>query len=172
MLVGHQISSELDIMEKIGINLRDQELFSIEGILDISTISKYLGLPFSRRPSLGRLLEFFRIPFQESYFHNAGNDPHFTLRALLMLAAMAFEHREVEDFTRARMSDLRSIALDLIDFDSRTPDAERLRLEKNAKKAAWCALERESVIKLADDWWDGSEKGFLGMAFFEMDGDT
>ena len=43
-LVGHQIANELDILEEIGINLGDQELYSIEGILDVVTIARALGL--------------------------------------------------------------------------------------------------------------------------------
>jgi hypothetical protein len=81
VLVGHQIYAELDIMQEIGINLRDQELYSIEGILNTSTITRELGLPFSKLPSLATILKFLGIPFRNRYLHNAGNDAHFTLRA-------------------------------------------------------------------------------------------
>jgi hypothetical protein len=47
VLVGHQISAELDIMQEIDISLRDQKLYSVEGILNISTITRELGPPFS-----------------------------------------------------------------------------------------------------------------------------
>jgi hypothetical protein len=71
VLVGHQISAELDIMQEIGISLRDQELYSVEGILNISTITGELGLPFSCLPSLGRVLGFLGFwvfPFKNAVF--------------------------------------------------------------------------------------------------------
>jgi len=145
VLVGHNISTELDMMEKLGINLWDTELFSIEGILDISNkgLVEALGLPFSRRPSLVNILEHFGIPFQKYYLHVAGNDAHFTLRALLMIAAIRFERMGLEDPLNARISDSKSIVLDPIDFVSPAPDTQRSRLIYNAKKAAGCALKRE-----------------------------
>lgn len=86
-----------------------------------------------------------------------------------MLAATAFERMELEGFPRARIADLKSIALDPIDFDSRTPDEERFRVDENAKKAAWCGLKREPAIKLDDDWWGGFEEESLGTILFGMD---
>jgi hypothetical protein len=113
--------------------LGDQELYSIGGDLDVITIVRGLGL-FSQNPTLERLLEFLGIPFQKYYLHKAGNDAPFTLRALLMFAATTFERMELDDFSRTRISDLKSIALDPIDFDSPTPDEERNMVEVKAKK--------------------------------------
>jgi DNA polymerase III epsilon subunit-like protein len=122
-------------MEKVGINLRDQELYSIEGILDIFTIIRQLGEPFSHRPSLEKILEFLGIPFQKRCLHNAGNDAHFILRAFLMLAATSLERLELEHSLTTEVSDLKSIALDPIDFDSPTPDLKKFRMEVDVKKA-------------------------------------
>jgi hypothetical protein len=167
VLVGHQISAELDIMQEIGINLRDQELYSIEGILNTSTITRELGLPFSKLPSLGTILKFLGIPFRNRCLHNAGNDAHFTLRALLMLAAMSFE-RKLEDSQTARISDLKSIALSPVDFDSRTPDSKKFHTDIDMKKA----LKREQAMKsVDDDWWGDSLGEFLGMTLVGMDAD-
>jgi hypothetical protein len=44
VLVGHQIANELDIMEGVGINLGDQERYSIEGIRDVVAIARGLRL--------------------------------------------------------------------------------------------------------------------------------
>ncbi|KAE8454450.1 hypothetical protein EG329_000073 [Mollisiaceae sp. DMI_Dod_QoI] len=165
VLVGHKISAELDIMEKIGIDLRDQNFFSIEGILNIPTITKGLGLPFSQPPSLGRVLQYLDIPFENRYLHNAGNDAHFTLRALLMLATIAFGRMDLNDDFRARIKDLKMIALEPIDFDSQTPDA--VLLDESAKKAAHRGLGRELATKPADDWWGSSEDESLGTMLFD-----
>jgi hypothetical protein len=170
VLVGHRISVELDIIEEIGINLGDQELYSIEGILDVATIAQGLGFIF--RPPLKTLLKYLGIPFQKGYLHNAGNNAHFTFRALLILAAIAFEGMELDDPSRARISDLISTALDPINFDSPTPDEERVMVELNAKReAAFCRLKENPAVEFAKDWRDGSEES-LGMTLFEMNPDT
>jgi hypothetical protein len=171
VLVGHHISSELDIMEKVGINLRDQELYSIEGILDIFTIIRHLGEPFSHRTSLGNMLEFLGIPFQKSCLHNAGNDAHFILRAFLMLAATSLKRLELEHSLTTQISDLKSIALDPIDFDSPTPDFKKYCMEVDVKKveSALRTLELERAMEL--DFWGGSEEESLGTTLFGMDSD-
>jgi hypothetical protein len=141
VLLGYTISVELDIMEKIGINLRDDELFSIGGSLEISTtIREDVGHKFNRRRSLERILECLGIPFQKRYFHNTKNDAYFTLRVQPVLAAIGFERLKLEDVQRARISDLKSIALASIDFDSPTPDG-RLRADENSKKTAAAAAQ-------------------------------
>ncbi|KAF4628925.1 hypothetical protein G7Y89_g9225 [Cudoniella acicularis] len=149
VLVRHQISAELDIMENLGINLRDQKLFAIEGILDICTITRGLNLPLPHRPSLKIVLEFLRIPFQKCFLHNAENDAHFALRALLMLAAVAFERsEEQDDFVREGIESLKAIAMEKIDFNSRTPDAKRFRLRE---EIPWVKLKRKPVIEVVED---------------------
>lgn len=172
MLLGHSISAELDSMEKIGIDLRDQRLFSIEGILDTGTISKHLGLPFSQRPSLAKLLGFFAIPFQTYSLHNSGNDAHFTLRALLMLATTAFESMQLDKTLKTRVEHLKLIALDPIHLDARTPDEERKVLREEAKKAAGQISKQKSMIQISSDLLDGSEDASLEMIIFGMGADT
>jgi hypothetical protein len=94
-------------------------------MLNISTITGELGLPFSCLPSLGRVLEFLGIPFQKYRLHKAGNDAHFTLRVLLMFVATSLERMKLDASLIARIFDLKSIVLSLIDFDSRTPDTKK-----------------------------------------------
>jgi hypothetical protein len=174
VLVGQSTPAELDILEKIGINLADNDIFAIEGILDISTIIRGgLGHEFAKRPSLARILEFLGIPYQQRYLHNAGNDAHFTLRAFLTLAAAALERLDLEDLQRARVADLKMIALEPIDFVSQTPDG-RLWTDDKAKKAAAarCGVKQKPVTEVADDWWDGLLEELLGTTIFELTADS
>jgi hypothetical protein len=173
VLVGQHICAELNIMEKIGIDLRAQKLSSIEGILDTVTISRYIGLPFSQRPSLDKLLEFLRIPVQKRSLHNSGNNAHFTLRALLMLASIGFQELELDNLSRTRIRDLRSIALEPIDFESKTPDQERKVVENKLKantEALW-ESKPDSRVGIVNDWLDGSDEESLEMTILGMDMD-
>jgi hypothetical protein len=79
---------------------------------------------------------------------------------------------ELDDFSKTRISDLKSIALDLIDFDLPTPDEERNMVEVNAKRdVAFCRLKEKPAVEFANDWWDGPEES-LGMTLFGIDADT
>jgi hypothetical protein len=124
---------------------------------------------FGKQPSLRKLLEFFGIPFQERCLHNSGNDAHFALRTLLMLASMAFQKMELDHLSRTRIDCLRAIALAPIDFDSPTPDQERKVADRKAKKSPLLAAKEEDGIKVSSDWLAGSEEDSLGMTFFGMD---
>lgn len=171
VLVGHHISAEIDIMEKLGINLLDPNLFSIEGIVDTSRIATGLDLPFSEDlPSLGKVLELSQVPFHKSYLHNAGNDAHFTLRALLMLTAMALEKMELGELQKDRISRLQSIALDPIDFDRLALEVRRKRTEENVRKGA--TLRGPKLGNDHVDVWGCDEEECLGGTLFEMDADT
>lgn len=166
--IGHTIRQELDIMENYGIDLRDQDTFSIEAIFDIAAITKDLELPFDQRPSLGTMLTYLGIPYQ--HLHNAGNDAHFTLKAFLMMAAMTFERMEMDDVQRAGINTLKSIALEPSDFDAPTADEENSRLYGIAKKKE--ALTSAPLVKLPQaDWLENSDAVFLGSTFFGIDED-
>jgi hypothetical protein len=85
-----------------------------------------------------------------------------------MLAATSFERMEQEDSQTARISDLKSIALSPVDFDSRTPDSKKFHTDIDVKKA----LKREIAIKsVDDDWWGDSEGESLGTTLVGMDAD-
>jgi hypothetical protein len=64
-----------------------------------------------------------------------------------MLVVTAFGRMELDGFSRTRISDLKSIALDPIDFDSPTPDEERTMVEVKAKReAAFCRLKDKACV--------------------------
>jgi hypothetical protein len=124
--------------------------------------------------AIGRLsfpkkrLGVYWYSFQKYHLHNAGNDTHFTLRALLMLAAIAFERMELEDTQKARVSDLKSIALDPIDFDLLTPDQVRSAVNHIERRVE----RREAGLKLKqEDWWSDSEESW-DMSLFGIDAET
>ena len=84
VLVGHGCKRELDILETLGINLHP--------VCDIDTVkAAQHPLQLSYRYSLQRLLEELGIPFAN--LHTAGNDAHFVLRALLMVAVRDAERK-------------------------------------------------------------------------------
>jgi DNA polymerase III epsilon subunit-like protein len=77
VLVGHDIRNDLHAMRSLNFDFPA----SIISILDTSRITRELDVTVS---SLTDLLEVFQCPFDK--LHCAGNDAHFTLRALLLLA--------------------------------------------------------------------------------------
>lgn len=158
-------------MEKLGINLLDPNLFSIEGIVDTSRIATGLELPFSEDlPSPGKVLELSQAPSHKYCLHNAGNDAHFTLRALLMLTAIALEKMELCELQKDRISRLRSIALDPIDFDRLSLEVRRKRTEENVRKGA--ALRGSKLGNGHVDVWGCDEEECLGRTLFKMDAYT
>ncbi|KAK0119689.1 hypothetical protein ONS95_011125 [Cadophora gregata] len=172
VLVGCAILNELRILKDLGIDLRDKGLFAIEGILDLNTITQTLDLPFKTRPSLMRILQQINIPFREECLHDAGNDAHFTLRALLMLAAIVFEQREADGITQQRIDGLKAIALDPIDFSLTTPDElKRLKRDKDAKRAADCRA-RPQTKRASDCLADEGVDVCLGTILLNMEDET
>ena len=89
-----------------------------------------------------------------------------------MLAAVAFQKAELDEISRARIDQLKAIALDPIDFDSWTPDQQRKVTEGKEKQSASRASKEEHGIKDSSDWLDGSEGGSLGMTIFGMDAEN
>ena len=159
VLVGVGTLHELKILKDLGIDLLDKNLFAIEGVLDLNTITKTLQLPFKNRPSLMRILKHLDIPFREEYLHDSGNDAHFTLRALLMLAAIAFERMKGDDVMRSRVESLKTIALDPIDFYLDTPDEMKRHLrDEHACKAAEERSRLSPVTGSDGDWLGGDDE--------------
>ncbi|KAH7234687.1 uncharacterized protein BKA55DRAFT_521707 [Fusarium redolens] len=78
VLVVHGAKQELSLLERLNIKL--EPVF----ILDTVKAAQF-PLQLWYRNSLKKLLEEFEIPY--SQLHLAGNDAHFTLRVLLMIAA-------------------------------------------------------------------------------------
>ncbi|KAL7893697.1 hypothetical protein HDV63DRAFT_386197 [Trichoderma sp. SZMC 28014] len=83
VLVGHAISNELRVLQHFNFDLRT----SIIGIFDTMIIASE-AIPSSSLCSLGHLLKKLHCPFSD--LHSAGNDAHFTLRCLLLLATKSY----------------------------------------------------------------------------------
>jgi len=177
VLVGHDISKELYMLEKIGIDLRDQKLFSIEGILSLHTIMAPTKV-FPSKPSLKSILVHLGIPVQKWGPHNAGNDAHMTLRALLMLTAKHFETGDPGETAKARISKLEWIARRPINYDSPLPDQkkheDKHRAQIVAKKAEGIRFgQRRAIISSVGEWRSSNEEhigfGTIGWTDDESD---
>ncbi|KAM6487210.1 hypothetical protein HDV62DRAFT_349305 [Trichoderma sp. SZMC 28011] len=79
LLVGHDIRHEIRILRQLKF---DFSRFDITGSIDTFRIAQQILPYFSL--SLGELLTELQCP--HNWLHNGGNDAHFTLRALLLLA--------------------------------------------------------------------------------------
>lgn len=86
ILVGHGFSSDLAALRALGFNFEA----SVIGILDTSNIANELQM---QNFSLVRLLDKLKCPHARLY--NAGNDAHFTLRALILLAIKGHEKQDL-----------------------------------------------------------------------------
>ena len=86
VLLGHSISYDLNTLDQLGLPI--ESIPAISGVVDTLSLSvEVLGRGCGSR-SLGRLLDELDIPFQQQTLHCAGNDSHYTLRALLALLHM------------------------------------------------------------------------------------
>ncbi|CRG86385.1 hypothetical protein PISL3812_03391 [Talaromyces islandicus] len=79
ILVGHAVENDIDCLEALGF---DYEASAV-AILDTQKIAVQTSI-FPHAVALHELLEELRCPFAK--LHSAGNDAHFALRALLLLA--------------------------------------------------------------------------------------
>ncbi|KAK5711004.1 hypothetical protein LTR17_018619 [Elasticomyces elasticus] len=90
VLVGHSIQCELEVIENYGINLDD--LSTVVGFIDTSNFGEAL--------TLEKLLASFKIPLPRNWngvadsLHTAGNDAHYTLRALLAWLYDQYGHND------------------------------------------------------------------------------
>lgn len=119
VLVGHNISAEIDILRNLGIDLLDP-IYPIIGVLNTYRIARSEGVTSGfQGPSLGGLVRYLEIPQRRSFFHNSGNDAHLTMRCLLALAARAFERLETSHTLR-HVQNSKNLALCLL-FQNRDP---------------------------------------------------
>jgi hypothetical protein len=101
VLVGHGIAGDQTLLKVLGFNLET----SVVGVLDTEYLAQYLfGGPRLRLRSL--LIEL-KCPFDN--LHCAGNDAHFALRALLLLAVQGYLGFDVDDVARDRLEMLHAI---------------------------------------------------------------
>ena len=84
ILVGHDISTDIDYLRKLGYNPCD--LTNLRELVDTS--SMYRALKREPNPrNLGSILANLNIPGW--YLHNAGNDAVYTLQAMIAIAMKA-----------------------------------------------------------------------------------
>jgi hypothetical protein len=95
LLVGHDIRHEIRILKQLKFGFSH---FDITGSLDTFRIAQQVLPYFSL--SLGELLTELQCP--RNWLHNGGNDAHYTLRALLLLAERScFGHVGINNLSRA-----------------------------------------------------------------------
>jgi hypothetical protein len=82
ILVTHGVHEEMGILENLGFDLDNTT--QIVRVLDTQCIAKTV-LQLHKSLKLGVLLRELNCPF--GYLHNAGNDAHYTLRALLLFGS-------------------------------------------------------------------------------------
>lgn len=124
VLVGHDIRHDLRALTALGADFQDP----IIGVLDTSWITHEV-LPFFAL-SLGELLTELECPFDK--LHCAGNDAHFTLRALLLLVVKDCSKR-ADTENRGMVDTLERIAFNPIPFRA---DPEVAATKKKAKRLA------------------------------------
>ncbi|PPJ53661.1 hypothetical protein CBER1_00896 [Cercospora berteroae] len=84
VLVGHALKNDLAYLRRLGIDA----LAIPNVVLQLDT--QRIATPKRLTPGLGKLLTALAIPADN--LHNAGNDAHFTLRAVLEIARKEFNH--------------------------------------------------------------------------------
>jgi hypothetical protein len=77
VLVGHSFSKDLATLSSLGFDFQAPVI----SILDTANVAIELQM---NRSTLGRLLEELGCPKLSARLRNAGNDAHFTLRALIL----------------------------------------------------------------------------------------
>jgi hypothetical protein len=101
-LIGHDFKHDLHILQILKFDLQT----SIVGILDTQKIASEL-LP-DNSSTLSDILQALHCPFDK--LHTAGNDAHFTLRALLLLAEKSCTHSLISTRNQDTLASIRAIA--------------------------------------------------------------
>ena len=133
ILVGHGCERDLAALSSLGFNLKA----SVVDILDTANIASELQM---KGLSLGRLLDKLKCP--KARLHNAGNDAHFTLRALILLAIKGHEEQDPVDEPQVeerrkvveRLEALRALALTSLPIASPRPQEKTRPKEKRIRK--------------------------------------
>jgi hypothetical protein len=146
VLVGHGFGSDLSALRALGIDLQS----SIVGIFDTAMIRNQVLGPSPRNHDLilRRLLQRVGCPF--AHLHIGGNDPNFTLRALLLLAADSYRLHEglLDDAARRRLDVIRSIGQTPLPalLEQLQPGVE-IPLKNAAVKKKRTKRKREGIIR-------------------------
>jgi hypothetical protein len=132
ILVGHAVDNDVDCLEALGF---DYEA-SVVAILDTQKIAVQTSI--FRHAALHELLEELQCPFAN--LHSAGNDAHFALRALLLLATRCQDQAtDSHLLERVRRTDiLTSIAKGKLPGAATKPKQSKVSKKKhNRKRMKW-----------------------------------
>jgi DNA polymerase III epsilon subunit-like protein len=141
VLVGHGLSEDLAALSSLGFDFQA----SVISILDTANIATELQM---NRSTLGRLLEELECPKSSARLHNAGNDAHFTLRALILLAIKGYEEQTLDtsrvEVERAeRVEALRAVAM--MPLPIARPKPKKIRLRKKDIAKSWSIEKQEEI---------------------------
>ena len=150
LVVGHGLINELRLMKAIGVDLQNRTEFpSIIGMLD----TEILALPrrrgyqiFAGTGRLGAILDMLGIP--NRYLHVAGNDAHFTLKVLLMLAAQTLRNPHIDSHVESYLDLLQSIAQSSIEAELSRYRENGMERRHNATFQNW--LETAPSLDMDD----------------------
>jgi hypothetical protein len=147
ILVGHDIRNDVYILLRLGFDLRGLEC------LDTFRIAGEVLPYFSLR--LGELLTELGCP--HNWLHNGGNDAHFTLRALLLLAVKASLNQVQGNAKLALLEDLA-----LSPMPSISPGEEELVAQEKAaaaqKRALKLAKRYKNTRKYQSRFWSAEQQ--------------
>lgn len=143
VIVGHGVCSDIQVLQALNFHFAVPPV-----VLDTYQIAKTLT---AEGMSLSRLLEALDLPFHQ--LHCAGNDAHFTLRALLLLAvagctvqAQTRHHQRVESLRQVATYPIpRPAQLDRM--CPKLPPKKRLGMSKRRKLEAmtWTAEKKDQI---------------------------
>ncbi len=143
VLVGHDIRNDLHALYLINFKFP----ISIVGILDTFRIARELNVTAS---SLNDLLQVFQCPYNDR--HCGGNDAHFTLRVLLLLAIKSCTNDGIQ--CSSRLTILEDIAYSSIPYrtdahvkaaKAAESKAKRLQLTRRHQSKLWDAEKQEEI---------------------------
>lgn len=124
--VGHSFQNDAESLIAQGLPLPDGPFLDTNLIAEQLYRDEKLGASASGKKlatgilSVRGLVDGFRIPHKESLFHNAGNDAHFTMRILLMLAASSVKDMDLSETQRDTVALLEAIGRSPLEY---MPDA-------------------------------------------------
>lgn len=154
ILVGHDIRGDLKVLKILNFDLET----SIIGICDTQRLAITQGKPKHTPARLRDILRDLKCPYRN--LHNAGNDAHFTLRALFLLAIRSYsdttnlvddDDNVNNDIQRGKsvllLSILKEISLSSLPLSSSSSssDSDNRIAEKNRKKKEEKAQAKERL---------------------------
>jgi len=102
ILVGHDFRHDLQVLRHLNFDIQT----SVLGILDTMRIASEVIPTCSG--TLRDILRELQCPFDK--LHSAGNDAHFTLRALLLLAVKSYADKTLRHEDQQRLESIRAVA--------------------------------------------------------------